>query len=97
MIYCIETGIGYKLRKEVNHLVFMNELKLFAKSESQIDSRVCMCSQDIGMEFGISKCAVISLKRGKRVECSGIPLLSGESIGNPEDDDYKYRKFFRVG
>ena len=45
---------GFKL----NHLLFMDDLKLFAKSKNQIDSlvqTVHIISADIGMQFGIKK------------------------------------------
>ena len=59
----------------------MDDLKLFGKSENEIDSlvkTVQQCSTDIGMEFGVSKCAVVNLKRGKRVGARGIKLPTGE-------------------
>ena len=91
-----ETGIGYCLEKkgpEVNHLPFMDDLKLFSKNESQIDSlvqTVCLCCKDIGMEFGIAKCAVLTLEKGKRRECRGINLPTVDSISDPEESAYKY-------
>ena len=64
---------GYELGKKefsLNHLLFMDDLKLYGKSEEQIDSlvrTVHKLSTDIGMEFGIRKCGIIILKRGKIV------------------------------
>ena len=52
----------------INHLPFMDNLKLFAKSNDQIDSLVNTVhtfSEDIGMTFGIKKCGVLVLKRRK--------------------------------
>ena len=46
----------------------MDDRKLFAKSNSQINSLVSavyMLSEYIGMEFGIKKCGVLVPKRGK--------------------------------
>ena len=46
----------------------MDDLKHFGKSYEQIDSLVPTVrtfSIDIGMEFGIKKCGVLVLKRGK--------------------------------
>ena len=34
-------------------------------------------SNDIGMEFGICKCAVLTFKKGKIVESNGIVLPMG--------------------
>ena len=64
-------------------MLFMDDLKLFGKSMNEIDSLVKTvetCCSDIGMEFGIAKCAVLNLKRGKLVTCDGIELQSGDKI-----------------
>ena len=60
-------------RKEFkpNHLFFMDDLKLFGKSDDQIDSlvqTVFTFSEDIGMEFSLKKCEVVILKKGKHDE-----------------------------
>ena len=60
-------------RKEfiLNHLFFMDDLKLFGKSDDQIDSLVQILftfSEDSGMEFGLKKCGVVILKKGKLVK-----------------------------
>ena len=46
----------------------MDDLKLYGKSESEIKGLVSIAevfSQDIGMEFGVKKCCVIIMNRGK--------------------------------
>ena len=50
---------------KLNHLLFMNDLKLFESSEREIDSlveTVLGVSTDIGMEFGIKKCGIVIMK-----------------------------------
>ena len=62
---------------KVNHLLFMDGLKLFAKNRNQMDSivkTVHVFSTDIGMELGLSKCGVLVLKKGKIVKQNGISL-----------------------
>ena len=60
---------GYDLGKGngmINHLLFMDDLKLYGKSEKQIDNlvqSVRIVSSDMCMEFGVSKCILI-MKRG---------------------------------
>ena len=72
----------YKL-KEYNHLLFMDDLKQYSKSEEQIDSLIQtthIFSTDIAMEFGIKKCGVLVLKGGKIVSCKGIKVPNDEII-----------------
>ena len=63
-----ETGMRYQLQNneaKVNHLLFMNDLKLFGKNAKEIGSSiktVWQCSEDIKIEFGILKCAIVALK-----------------------------------
>ena len=42
------------------------------------------------MMFGISKCAILVLKREKKVEEGGIQMPGGIAIGDLGDGDYKY-------
>ena len=87
---------GYEFkgkRAKINHLLFMDDLKLFGKTQDQIDSlikTVHLFSSDIGMVFGIDKCGVVIVKRGKLVECNGVELPNGEVIKQVEKDGYKY-------
>ena len=74
---------GYNLgrdRGKINHLLFMDDLKLYGKDMVELNSlvqSVRVFSGDIGMEFGIEKCAVLAIKRGKVVESVGIDLPNG--------------------
>ena len=65
-------GYGFANSKEkINHLLLMDDLKLYSKTEKQLDSliqTVRISSNDIKMEFGIDKCAILVLKRGKVVK-----------------------------
>ena len=55
---------GYDLEKDLRLNIFlMDELKLFGKSEDQIDSLVQtiqLLSEDIRMEMLLKKCSVLS-------------------------------------
>ena len=55
---------GYDLEKDLRLNIFlMDELKLFGKSEDQIDSLVQtiqLLSEDIRMEILLKKCSVLS-------------------------------------
>ena len=78
----VKAGYEFKGKQQrINHLLFMDDLKLYGKSEVQIDSlvkNIQLISTDIGMEFGIEKCAVLILKRGQVVESEGIVLPMGK-------------------
>ena len=85
--------IHLRRRRENYHLLFMDDLKLYGKSENEIKglvSTVELFSQDIGMEFGIKKYGVIIMNRGKVKSTDGIELPSGEKIRETEEDGYKY-------
>ena len=86
--------MGYTLDGvKINHLLFMDDLKLFAKKENEIDSltsTVNLISRDIGMEFGIKKCGVVTFRRGKLTGSAGIELVNWEKIKEVGEEGYKY-------
>ena len=54
----------------------MDDLKLFFKSEEQIDTLVRndhVFSTDIGIEFVMKKYGILTMKRRKVVRCEGSP------------------------
>ena len=66
--------LGWKEFK-LNHLLFIDDHKLYEKSDAQIDSlvqTVFTFSEDIGMEFSLKKCGVVILKKRKLVKFDGI-------------------------
>ena len=42
------------------------------------------------MEFGLSKCDVLTMKRGKLVKSEGIPMPNGQIMTNIEENGYRY-------
>ena len=81
-------------KEKINNLLFMDDLKLFSGSEKGLDSlvqTVRVFSEDIGMEFGIEKCAMLVMKKGKIVKSVGIELSDGKVINSlQEGESYKY-------
>ena len=81
-----KTKAGYDLGGEsgvINHLLFMDDLKLYGKNERQIDTlvqTVRIMSGDMRMEFGISKCVVLTIKRETVTSCDGIVLPDNKRI-----------------
>ena len=81
-------------KENINHLLFMDDLKLYSRSEKGLDSlvqTVRVFSEDIGMEFGIEKCAMLVMEKGKIVKAVGIELPGGNVIKSlQEGESYKY-------
>ena len=41
------------------------------------------------MEFGVNKCSVLTMKRGRKIESSVVLLPSGDKLGDPAGGGYK--------
>ena len=63
-----KTAYEFSVSKDkINHLLFRDDLKLHSRNEKELDSlvqRACVFS-DIGMQFGIKKCAILVMEKGK--------------------------------
>ena len=65
---------GYKTKQlsqsiNINHLFFVDDLKLYASTIAKMIKlleTVTQFSNDVGMKFGVSKCAYQVIERGKR-------------------------------
>lgn len=91
-----KTKLGYQMSngsQRINHLLFMDDLKLYASNKNQLESlisTVSFFSNDIRMEFGLSKCAILELKRGRQVTTEGIDLGDEGIIREADPTGYKY-------
>ena len=57
-----------KLQEKIKHLMYMDDIKRFVKNEKELETlihAIRIYSQDIGIEFGIDKCAKLVMKSGK--------------------------------
>ena len=81
-------------KEKINDLLFMDNLKLYSRSEKGLDSlvqTVRVFGEDIEMEFGIEKPAMLVLEKGKIVRSVGIELSDGKVIKSlQEGESYKY-------
>ena len=72
----------------------MDDLKLYNRSEKELDSleqTVRVFTEDIGMEFGIEKCTMLVMEKGKIVKSVGIELPDGKVIKSlQEGESYNY-------
>ena len=86
--------VSYKLKnggKKINHLLSMDDLKLFAKNEDLIESlvnTVRIFSEDIKVEFRLPKCGALIMERGKAVKSEGINIPAGKMMKNIEEGGY---------
>ena len=63
--------------------MYMDDIKLFAKSKKELETlipTVRIYRQDIGIELGIEKCAMLVMKSGKRHTTDGIELPNQDKI-----------------
>ena len=94
IIITANSGYEFRVGETINHLPFMDDLKLYSKSEKALNSltqTVRIFSEDIQMQFGIEKCAMLVMKRGKIVKSDGIKFPNGKVIKSLEEGEcYKY-------
>ncbi|TWW78234.1 hypothetical protein D4764_11G0003550 [Takifugu flavidus] len=75
----------------VSHLLYMDDIKLYAKNERDIDSLIHLTriySKDIWMSFGLDKYERMISRRGKVITTDGVELPEG-NIADLQDS-YKY-------
>ena len=80
--------------------MYMYDIKLLSKNEKELETQihiVTIYSQDIGMEFGIEKCAMPVMKSGKRHLPDGMELPNQIKIRTlGEKETYKYWASWRL-
>jgi hypothetical protein len=83
-------GHGYKIgNKKVSNLLYIDDLKIYARNAEHMERCKALIqefSNDIQMEFGLDKCAVVHIKKGEVIDSPVVkdtPLLTG-------DDNYRY-------
>ena len=83
---------GKKIYK-LNDVLFMDDMKLFSKAVKQIDTlvkTVHVFSTNIGMEFGMKKCGILTMKKRKVVRCEEINLPNSDIMKEVEKEGYTY-------
>jgi hypothetical protein len=91
----VKTGT-YKL----NHLLYMDDLKLYANSKKNSDNLLAITfnfSKSIAMELGREKCKVINLDKGCLVQSEGVYIDDNEAIQDlTENENYKYLGYLQL-
>ena len=101
--YLLDHLDGYRVSIDMclMHLLYMDDLKLFARNDIDLQklmNLVLTFSNAIRMSFGISKCAKLTMKRGRVVQPGPLPLADCLEI--PEvgvSGVYRYLGFPEVG
>ena len=80
--------------------MYMDDIKLFAKNEKELKTllpTIRIYSQHFGMEFGIEKCEMLVMKRGKRHMTDGMELPNkGKIKALGEKEIYKLSGIMEV-
>ena len=78
----------------INHLLFVDDLKLYTKTLLQMEKLldfVTTFTNDIGMIFGESKCAYIYMVQGKIKSLGSSIVMNGLTVQElKEKQQYKY-------
>ena len=89
------SGYANKIGTErITHLLYIYDLKLCAKDYNELEGplrTVKRFSDDIGIEFGLSKCAKANFKRGKLEKFDHVRLDEETMI-----KDLKQEKVYKV-
>ena len=81
-----------KEKERLDHMLIMDDLKLYGSKDNETDSLVKVVkivSEDIGIRFGLDRCAVLNMKREKQIHCEGINL-DGVVIEEVDQEGHKF-------
>ena len=91
------SGYGYKILNTsapISNLFYMDDLKLYSKNEQEQVGELKIVKQfsdDIGMEFGLEKCAKASFMKGKLASTGNIVIDDDTEIQELDQEGvYKY-------
>ena len=71
----------------------MDDVKLYGRDGRELGSlvnTVRIFSDNTRMEFGMKKCGILTLKRGKVERSEGILLPDARKIKSVEEESYQY-------
>ena len=87
-------------KEKINNLLFMVDLMLHNQSERGLDSVVqivCVFSEDVGIDFGGEKFAMLVMMKGKIVNSVVLEFPDGKVIKLiQEGESYKYLKILET-
>ena len=88
------------LQEKINPLTYKDDIKLFAKNEKELETQIHafrIYSQNIGMEFGMEKYAMLVMKSVKRHITNEMELPNQDQMRTlGEKETYKYLGILEV-
>ena len=90
---------GYKINPRdkqaprISHLFYMDDLKLYSPNKQEMIKQmeiVKQFSEDIKMDFGLEKCATLTIKKGKRTDSESLIIGDLEIKEIEQESVYKY-------
>ena len=84
---------GYKLQKNItsiNHFLFIDDFKMYGDQLDSLALTVRIFPENIQMSSGPDKCAVLKIKRGRKVGNTGIKFQDDQHIGEVKIGECKY-------
>ena len=75
-------------KEKINHLLLKDDLNLNSRNEKGLDllvQAISFFSEDAGTEFGIEKCAMIVIEKGKILKSVFIELPDGKVIKSRQE------------
>lgn len=97
------TTYGFKIKHQnisqhtISHLLYMDDIKIFAPNKTQMQALLKITEEftnDTGMEFGINKCKMLHITRGRCTIQETTETLNNETLKNMEPTEtYKYLGF----
>ena len=82
---------SYELGKKeckLDHFLIMDDLKLWRTNRYTVRT-VHVFGTDIGIEFGMKKCGILTMKRETVVRCEGIKLPNSE-VMKEDKKEFEY-------
>ena len=81
-------------KREISHLWYMDDLKLYSRKKEDLNTLLDVVGQfstDISMNFGLGKCKISAMEKGKWIQHEGYDTeTQGKVESMTEDERYKY-------
>jgi hypothetical protein len=98
--YGYKIGTGETGTYKLNHLLYMDDLTLYANSKKNSDNLLaitCNFSKSTAMELGREKCKIINLEKGRLVQSEGFYIDDNQAIQHvTENENYKYLGYLQL-